>query len=95
MLSQCSFLPPFVRLFLIGCTEATNGIAALAKSGCNRQTAYLLMILFLSFGGLSGIAQTGSMIQRAGLSLPQYVKTKLCFVFCSVLLAYLTVSFFG
>lgn len=95
MLSQCSFLSSFIRMVLIGCTEVTNGIARLAQYPCDSRTSYLLMMLFLSFGGLSGIAQTGSMIHRAELSLFGYVKTKLCFVLCSMLLAICYVLFLG
>ena len=94
MLSQCRFLPASARLLLTGCTEVTNGIARLAQYPCGRKTACLIMMLFLSFGGLSGLAQTGSMIKRSGLSLAGYLKLKLCFVFCSMLSAACYVTLF-
>lgn len=87
MLSDCTAIPPFIRMILIGNTEVSNGITMLADFICTTDMKYILMIQFLSTGGLSGIAQTGSMIHHAGLSLKHYVMTKLIFVLCSTLLA--------
>ncbi len=62
---------------LTGILEITNGIAALGSSELPQYLQYPLAIFFLCFGGISGIAQTGSMILRTGLSLYSYIKTRL------------------
>lgn len=87
MLDQITFLPDTVRILLVGFTEITNGIATLAQSAVTPAAYYVLSVLFLSFGGLCGLAQTGSMIKAAKLSLKDYLKLKLILVGISTMLA--------
>ncbi len=87
MLNRISFLPDMAKVWLIGFTEVTNGIAALANSAVSPAAYYVLAVLFLSFGGLSGLAQTGSMIKNAKLSLKKYIRLKLVLAGVSTLLA--------
>ena len=62
----------------VGFMEMTNGIALVAAdSSLSMDTKYLLVLCFLSFGGLSGAAQTQSMILDSGLSFWNYLKAKL------------------
>lgn len=80
---KCTFLPSIIQILVMGNIEVTNGIAILSEYSCDITLKYLLMIQFLAFGGLSGIAQTGSMLLPTKLSLKKYVKWKLLFVICS------------
>lgn len=63
--------------FLIGCIEITNGVHTIGSSTPFLAHKIPLVITIVTFGGLSGIAQTKSMIQGTSLSLTQYVITKL------------------
>ncbi len=94
ILTYCRFLPSFVRMLLIGNTEVTNGISVLSNYICNTDIKFILMIQFLAFGGVSGIAQTSSMILPAKLSIKKYVIEKMIFVFCSTILATVMCLFF-
>ena len=94
MLNKIYFLPDILRILLIGFTEITNGIAALAQSAMNDNIRYILAVMFLSFGGISGLAQTGSMIRAAGLSLRKYLASKMFFTGISTLLAIIFLLFF-
>lgn len=67
----------WMQILLTGIMEITNGIVILSASTLPFAVKYLMSIAFLTFGGISGIAQTGSMIRSAGLSVPSYVRTKL------------------
>jgi hypothetical protein len=64
-------------LLLIGCTEVTNGIAALSEAGLNNGTTCMLALLFLSLNGMSGFFQTASLLGGTDLSVRQYAKGKL------------------
>lgn len=63
--------------FLIGCIEITNGVNAIGTSGLALSSKIPLATAIITFGGLSGIAQTKSMIQGTSLSLAQYCITKI------------------
>lgn len=80
-------LSPLVRLILTGTAELTNGIGMLPVSGLKPPVQYILAMAFTAFGGLSGIAQTSSMICGTGLSLKKYCITKLLLTIVSGLLA--------
>lgn len=67
----------WMQILLTGIMEITNGIAAVAASSLPFSAKYLLSVAFLTFGGISGAAQTGSMIKNTGLSVAAYVRTKL------------------
>lgn len=93
MVSRLSFLPTPLRLMTIGLCEVTNGIAALSAAGCPWQLCFVFTVLFLALGGISGIAQTGSMIQKAQLSLGKYLKVRFLLLGISTLLATMYVCF--
>ena len=62
----------------VGFMEMTNGIALVtADPSLPILQKYLFILGFLSFGGLSGAAQTESMILDSGLSFLTYLKAKL------------------
>ena len=84
-------LPPLYALILTGITEITNGIGLLPGSHLPHAVAYLLAMGFTAFGGISGIAQTSSMVNDTGLSLARYCLIRLFLTGCTLLLALLVV----
>jgi len=62
---------------IIGTLEITNGIAAVSQLQMPFLPRYLTILGFLSFGGLSGLAQTNSVLQGSGLSTGIYFRAKL------------------
>ena len=65
--------PPYILIQILGNMEITNGINLLSTLEINPNIKYISAIQLLSFGGLSGIAQTGSILSDAGLSLHKYI----------------------
>lgn len=82
------------RLILTGIAEITNGINLLPASIESMQWQYILAMTFTAFGGLSGIAQTSSMIKDTGLSLKNYCVLKLLLAGCSLILAWCVTIWF-
>lgn len=71
------FLPSvYLETGILGLLEVTNGIQILALSPCSKSQKFLLAILFLGFGGLSGIMQTNSVISNSCMSIKNYIKIK-------------------
>lgn len=62
---------------LIGFIEITNGIHSIGTSNLSLQWQLPLSIAIVTLGGLSGLAQTKSMIQGTPLSITRYMYTKL------------------
>ncbi len=83
---------PLAKCLLIGFTEITNGAAYTARQGLDFQTAYPLLMAYAAFGGLSGLAQTSSMVKNAGFSILPYIWTKALSAMLSFALASLYVS---
>lgn len=79
-----------LALLLTGITEITNGINEITDILHNANLQYITAIAFTAFGGISGIAQTSSMIKDTELSLRPYILTKLWLTLCSTLLAWFT-----
>ncbi len=82
-------LPVGSRLFVTGAAELTNGISFLSAFPCPPRTKYILAMAFTAFGGLSGIAQTSSMVRDTGLSMRRYCLLKGIFTLISAALAVL------
>lgn len=80
-------LSPMFSLLVTGITEITNGISLLGKAPLAPGVRYVLAMAFTAFGGLSGIAQTSSMIRDTGLSLKRYCILKCILAAVSALLA--------
>lgn len=70
--------------------EITNGIRFLKNNCLSETTTYIIAIQLLSFGGLSGIAQTSSIFADSKLSIHKYIIGK---VTLSLLLTLLTVIY--
>ena len=71
----CPF--PVLTCTLTGILEITNGISLTAAASLPGWLSFGLLLGTAAFGGLSGLAQTQSMIQDSGLSLISYLKAKL------------------
>lgn len=82
---------PVLKCLLIGFTEITNGISYTANQNLDFALAYPLMISFTAFGGLSGFAQTASMVKDCRFSMLPYLKMKLLGTAISFALALLLV----
>ena len=82
-------LPDLLKLLLVGTLELTNGIHLIARGSLPAGIKYLLAMFFTAFGGISGIAQTGSMIKGTHLSLKTYVQTRLLLAMCTAILVFL------
>lgn len=65
-------LRPEFTLLATGILELTNGIDCLSAYSGSLQMKYILAMAFTAFGGLSGIAQTSSMIRDTSLSIRHY-----------------------
>ncbi len=65
--------PSFILTLTLGNLEITNGVNLLSTSNVAANLKYIGAIQLLSFGGLSGIAQTGSILYEAGLSMHKYI----------------------
>lgn len=96
ILAQMTTLLPikntYLRCILIGFTEITNGISQTAQAGWDFTSSYPMMMAYTAFGGLSGIAQTASMVKDTGFSLKPYLKMKLAGTGITFLLALLLVQ---
>ena len=65
--------PPFLWNLLLENLEITNGIHLLSQSTISESSKYITAIQLLSFGGLSGFAQTASLFADSGLSAYKYI----------------------
>lgn len=72
---------------LAGVTEITNGIHAVAQSSLPLAAKYEAAVAATAFGGLSGFAQTASMVKETGISMRFYLVFRLVQTLCSTLLA--------
>lgn len=68
---------PVLKCLIIGFTEITNGISYTAGQNLDYSLAYPLMMAYTAFGGLSGFAQTASMVKDTGFSMIPYLLMKL------------------
>lgn len=82
-------LPVPLQCALAGLTEITNGIDVIAQSSLPFEAKYLMAVGLTAFGGLSGMAQTASMVRQAGFSMKSYLIEKTLCSLCSLLLAWL------
>lgn len=79
---------PALKCCLIGFTEITNGITYTASQIVDFRTTYPMMMAFTAFGGLSGFAQTASMVKNADLPMMPYFLMKLLGTALTLILSY-------
>lgn len=65
------------KLLTLGAIEITTGIQAIGASPLGGDLVPLLGVAVVSFGGLSGVSQTQSVIKNAELSIRHYILWKL------------------
>ncbi len=87
-------LAAFPRLccLVLGFTELSTGISALAQTGLGFSGIYPLILAFTSFGGLCIAFQTKSMLSGTDLSLVPYLKGKALSFFLTLVLACLFIK---
>ena len=90
---QGFILPETIKTLLIGLTEVTNGMSALSQYTGSNELRYLLAMLFLSWGGISGLFQTASIVSHTDLSMKKYLATRLLLVLVTILTAGLLLCF--
>ena len=79
-----------IKLLCIGLLEITTGINQISMSALDLNTKIVLISMITSLGGLSGLAQTKSVISNTRLSFGTYFKVKLI----HVVIAFLMASFY-
>lgn len=83
-LMQIPWVPYEIKGIVSGMLEPTNGIHWLAESTLLPYNKYLLAILYVSFGGISGFVQTKSVLAQTNLSARKYLSDKLLYTSISV-----------
>jgi sporulation integral membrane protein YlbJ len=84
----------FYKAFLMGIMEITTGISQICKAGIDTNTKIVLAAVLTSFGGLSGMAQTKSVLGSTRLSMSYYVIGKLTNALVTFILITLYVTLF-
>ena len=96
LINKCSFLPKSLRLGFIGLMEMTTGIREFAGIR-DWRIGYVASVASLTFGGLSGIFQTKSVLEHkkeAGLSVRPYILWKTAHALLASGLACLLCNYF-
>ena len=86
-------LPASAKTLTVGFLEITNGIRYLANTTLPSNIKYILAMMFTSFGGLCGLAQTSSMVSGTTLSMKKYICYKLLLTLISTLAAVILTLF--
>lgn len=89
MVTACFSTVTILQHFLIGFIEITNGIHAVGSSAMPLIWKIPLTMAITSFGGLSGLAQTRSMLSETSLSITGYFVTKVKITLLSLLFSVL------
>ncbi|MBB2183652.1 transporter [Lachnospiraceae bacterium MD1] len=82
----------FLKAFIMGIVEITTGINQISNTQLHTNIKIVLIVVLTSFGGISGMAQTKSVLGDSGLSMKTYVIVKLMNAAISLLLASLYVT---
>ena len=83
-----------LKLLCIGFLEITTGINQISQSNLDMGSKIALITMITAFGGLSGLAQTKSVISNTRLSIGTYFKVKLLHMVIAFIMATLYVRFF-
>ena len=76
----------FAKYIIVGLIENTNGISRLIYSNLSSSLKMILAVGFVSFGGISCILQTASIINDTDLSIKQYIYAKILTSIISLIL---------
>lgn len=66
----------FIKYWIICLTEITNGISVVSSSALSFSHQFIIVLSSVSFGGMSCVAQTQSMIKSSGLPIGHYILSK-------------------
>ena len=80
------------KLLIMGLLEITTGISQIASSSLDQSIKIVLVTFLTTFGGLSGVAQTKSVIGNQGLSIKSYIFVKCISACIALALTYLYVT---
>jgi hypothetical protein len=83
----------FIKAILMGILEITTGISQICNTELDIHTKIVLVSILTSFGGISGIAQTKSVLGNTRLSVYAYMIIKLFSAAFAFLFALIYVSF--
>ena len=83
-------IDPVIKAMFLGLIEMTTGIHAISTQ-MKGIVCTVLIIMSVTFGGISGIFQTKSVIKNAGLSIRHYIFWKLVHSFLSCIIFLLLV----
>jgi len=84
----------FIKAFIMGLFEITTGISQVCNTHLDINIKIVLVSALTSFGGLSGLAQTKSVLGDTRLSITSYLIVKLLSALLSILLAWIYVTIF-
>jgi hypothetical protein len=79
------------KAIVMGILEITTGIDQICKIRMDNNIKIVLVSVLTSFGGLSGLAQTKSVLGESRLSIKTYLLVKLLCAFIAMLLSVLYV----
>ena len=80
----------YIKYFLVGIIENTNGISQLINSKLASSSKMILSVGYVSFGGISCILQTASIMKDTDLSIKKYINAK---IFTSIVSIILTIVY--
>ena len=83
----------FYKAITMGVLEITTGIDQICKIRLDSNIKIVLVSLIASFGGLSGLAQTKSVLGESRLSIKTYIHVKMLSAIIAMLLSLLYVLF--
>lgn len=81
-----------IEASLMGCLEITTGINLICKLKIANKVKIVLAAVLTSFGGLSAMAQTKSVLDDSRLSMKSYIIVKLISAIITFLLTFIYVS---
>ncbi|MDF2868469.1 MAG: putative rane protein [Anaerocolumna sp.] len=82
-----------LKLILLGFLEITTGINKISTAPLSMDVKIALITMITAFGGLSGLAQTNSVISNTRLSIRTYFIQKVLHMFIALFMAILYVHF--
>ncbi|MDF2610144.1 MAG: putative rane protein [Lachnospiraceae bacterium] len=93
ILSVMSFGGGLFKILSVGFLEITTGINQLSHTNIDLNIKIALIAMVTAFGGLSGLAQTKSVISNSRLSIGTYFKVKIINMLFALLLTIFYVKF--
>ncbi|RDU23016.1 transporter [Anaerosacchariphilus polymeriproducens] len=83
----------YLKTLIIGFLEMTNGISYISSLNTSFQIHFLFVLFCVSFGGISCIFQTASMVKNSHFSMIKYLIVKIMTAFISILYGILYLKF--